>query len=46
MIGQRGYHIAAEAFGLYEEFRPAISEGVKGWGAQGVPRGARQGRGR
>ena len=23
------------AFSLYEEFRPAIPEGVKGWGAKG-----------
>lgn len=27
--------IAARAYGLYEEFRPAISRGVKGWGAAG-----------
>ena len=25
-----------EAFALYEEFRPEIPEGVKGWGAKGV----------
>jgi hypothetical protein len=23
------------AFGLYEQFRPAIPEGVRGWGAKG-----------
>jgi hypothetical protein len=23
------------AFGVYEQFRPAISAGVKGWGAEG-----------
>jgi hypothetical protein len=28
--------LANEAFALYEEFRPAIPEGVKGWGAKGV----------
>ena len=28
--------VANEAFALYEEFRPAIPEGVKGWGAKGV----------
>ena len=28
--------LAHEAFALYEEFRPAIPEGVKGWGAKGV----------
>ena len=27
--------LAGEAFRLYEEFRPAIPEGVSGWGAQG-----------
>jgi hypothetical protein len=27
--------LAGEAFRLYERFRPAIPEGVKGWGAQG-----------
>lgn len=27
---------AAEAFALYEAFRPAVPEGVKGWGAKGV----------
>jgi hypothetical protein len=27
--------LANEAFRLYERFRPAIPEGVKGWGAQG-----------
>lgn len=25
-----------EAFALYEDFRPAIPEGVRGWGAKGV----------
>ena len=24
-----------DAFSLYEQFRPAIPEGVKGWGAKG-----------
>jgi hypothetical protein len=28
--------LAAEAFALYEAFRPAVPEGVKGWGAKGV----------
>ena len=32
----RPRELAAEAFALYEEFRPAIPEGVKGWGAKGV----------
>jgi len=27
--------LAEAAFGLYEEFRPAIPAGVKGWGAKG-----------
>ena len=27
--------LAEAAFNLYERFRPAIPEGVKGWGAQG-----------
>lgn len=27
--------LAQEAFGLYEEFRPTIPEGVAGWGAKG-----------
>jgi hypothetical protein len=27
--------LAQGAFGLYERFRPAIPEGVKGWGAKG-----------
>jgi hypothetical protein len=27
--------LAARAFPLYEQFRPAIPSGVKGWGAQG-----------
>jgi hypothetical protein len=28
--------LAPRAFGLYEEFRPAIPRGVRGWGAKGV----------
>jgi hypothetical protein len=28
--------LAAEAFALYEAFRPAVPEGVKGWGVKGV----------
>jgi hypothetical protein len=32
----RPRELAARAFALYEEFRPAIPEGVKGWGAKGV----------
>jgi hypothetical protein len=28
--------LAKKAFDLYEQFRPAVPEGVKGWGAQGV----------
>jgi hypothetical protein len=28
--------LAKKAFHLYEQFRPEIPEGVKGWGAQGV----------
>ena len=28
--------LAERAFGLYEEFRPAIPSGVKGWGATGT----------
>jgi hypothetical protein len=27
--------LATRAFGLYEEFRPSIPEGVRGWGAKG-----------
>ncbi len=27
--------LAAEAFGLYEKFRPSVPEGEKGWGAKG-----------
>ena len=27
--------LAAEAFGLYERFRPEVPAGVKGWGAKG-----------
>jgi hypothetical protein len=28
--------LAGAAYGLYEDFRPAIPKGVKGWGAKGV----------
>jgi hypothetical protein len=28
--------LSAAAFGLYEQFRPAIPSGVRGWGAKGV----------
>jgi hypothetical protein len=28
--------IAAEAFALYEAFRPGVPDGTKGWGAKGV----------
>jgi hypothetical protein len=28
--------LATKAFGLYEQFRPEIPKGVKGWRAQGV----------
>ncbi len=28
--------LAATAFELYETFGPAVTEGVKGWGAKGV----------
>jgi hypothetical protein len=28
--------LAQEAYRLYERFRPAVPEGVKGWGARGV----------
>jgi hypothetical protein len=27
--------LAQKGFGLYEQFRPAIPEGVQGWGAKG-----------
>jgi hypothetical protein len=27
--------LAERAFGLYEQFRPSVPEGVKGWGAKG-----------
>jgi hypothetical protein len=27
--------LAERCFGLYERFRPAIPEGMKGWGAKG-----------
>lgn len=32
----RPRELAAAAFALYEEFRPAVPEGVRGWGAKGV----------
>jgi hypothetical protein len=28
-------HLAARAYALYEQFRPAVPEGTKGWGAKG-----------
>jgi len=28
--------LAERAYGLYEEFRPSIPGGTKGWGAKGV----------
>jgi hypothetical protein len=31
----RPEQLLKNAFGLYEEFRPAIPEGVRGWGAKG-----------
>jgi hypothetical protein len=31
----RPEQLMTNAFSLYEEFRPAIPEGVKGWGAKG-----------
>ena len=31
----RPEQLRTNAFRLYEEFRPAIPEGVKGWGAKG-----------
>ena len=27
--------LAAQAYGLYEQFRPTVPEGEKGWGAAG-----------
>jgi hypothetical protein len=27
--------LAQRGFGLYEQFRPAIPEGIQGWGAKG-----------
>jgi hypothetical protein len=30
------FRLAAEAFALYERFRPEVSPGVKGWGAKGT----------
>jgi hypothetical protein len=27
--------VAERCFGLYEQFRPEVPEGVKGWGAEG-----------
>jgi hypothetical protein len=32
---RRPGELAAEAYKLYEEFRPAIPAGVRGWGAKG-----------
>ena len=32
----RPEQLSKHAFTLYEEFRPAIPEGVKGWGAKGI----------
>ncbi len=32
----RPRELAAEAFSLYERFRPVASEGERGWGAKGV----------
>lgn len=32
----RPRELASEAFALYEAFRPAVPEGVKGWGLKGV----------
>jgi len=32
----RPRELAAEAFALYESFRPAVPAGVRGWGAKGV----------
>lgn len=32
----RPRELAAEAFSLYERFRPVVPEGVRGWGAKGV----------
>jgi hypothetical protein len=32
----RPKELADRAFGLYERFRPAIPEGVRGWGAKGI----------
>jgi hypothetical protein len=31
----RPAELAAHAYRLYEEFRPEIPEGVRGWGARG-----------
>ena len=28
--------LSIEAFGLYEQFRPDVPAGTKGWGAKGV----------
>ena len=37
LAGSRGKAaLAAEAFGLYEKFRPAIPAGAEGWGKAGV----------
>jgi hypothetical protein len=32
----RPRELAADAFALYETFRPSIPAGVRGWGAKGV----------
>ena len=32
----RPEQLSKKAFSLYEEFRPAIPAGVRGWGAKGV----------
>jgi hypothetical protein len=32
----RPRELAAEAFALYEAFRPVVPKGVRGWGAKGV----------
>ena len=29
------HELAARAYALYEQFRPTIPEGTKGWGAKG-----------
>ena len=37
--------LSIEAFGLYEQFRPDVPAGTKGWGAKGVLTCARSGDG-